>query len=116
MRRTGEQLVMEGVRWIKSHPADWRALQDACVLIEAATDSQGRRKVKTITRDTVYQLALQAGVEIRNDAEYRRDHDLWSTLARYLRHMHPQLARVIRVRRCAAGDWIKANGLPDLAA
>ena len=60
MRRTGEQLVMEGVRWIKSHPADWRALQDACVLIEAATDSQGRR--------------------------------------------------------CAAGDWIKANGLPDLAA
>ena len=116
MRRTGEQLVMEGVRWIRSHPRDWQALQEACVLIEAATDARGRKKVGRITRDTVYQLALQADVEIRNDAEYRRDHDLWSTLARYLLHLHPQLARVIRVKRCAVGEWIVANGFPDLAA
>ena len=116
MNRTGKQLVMEGVRWIKSHPNDWKALQDACVLIEAARDSSGKPKVATITRDSVYQLALQAGLEIRNDAEYRRDHDLWSTLARYLRHLHPQLVRVIRVRKCAVGEWIVANGFPDLAA
>lgn len=114
MRRSGEQLVQEGVQWIKGHPRDWEALQEACVLIEAATDSAGRKKVHRISRDTVYQLALHSGLEIRTDAEYRRDHDLWSTLARYLLHMHPQLVRVIRVRKCAAGDYVLAHGLPEI--
>lgn len=114
MSKTGEQQFYEGLRWITNHPAEFRELQHACILIEQARNSDGSRQFYSITRSSIYMLAQLAGMNITNEQTFRRNNNLWSTISRYMTAIHPQLERVIRHRDCEVARYIKANGLPEL--
>lgn len=114
MAKTGEQQFSEGLRWIKNHPAEFRELQQACLAIEQARNSDGSWQFSSITRSSIYMLAQLAGMRITNEKTFRRNNNLWSTISRFMTALHPQLERVIQHRDCEVARYIKANGLPEL--
>ena len=112
--KTGEQQVGDAVIWIKWHPEEWKRLQETCLRIEAAQDEKGRKRFSGITCGSVYMLAQMVGIEVTNDCTFKRNKSLWSTLARYLVQLHPQLKRVIETRDCEVGRYVNIHGLPEL--
>lgn len=100
--------------WIVSHKQEWLELQRLCLAIEDDRDPTGRHRFERITRDGIYMMAQLKGITITQDAVFRRDHNLWSVLSRYMTLTHPSLQRVLRTKDCPVGRWVDLNGLPEL--
>ena len=113
-RRTGDALVSAGAVWIARNRDEWLELQRVCLEIEAKRDRHGRPKAHSITRGGVYSTCEMRGIKVSDNATFRRDHDLWSVLSRYLTELHPQLRRVIRHRECDVARQVRMHGLPEL--
>ena len=101
--KSGEQQVLDGWNWIVGHKAEFLELQRICLKIEAATRPDGRKRFHSVT-----------WIEITNDAVFRRNKSLWSTISRYLTAMHPELERVIEHRECEVARHVRAHGLPEI--
>lgn len=114
--KTGEQQVHEGWRWIVGHRAEFLELQRICLVIEAATKPDGRKRFGSVTCQSIYMLAEIMGIEISNDAVFRRNKSLWSTISRYLVAMHLELGRVIEHRECEVARYVRAHGLPKIGS
>ena len=114
--KTGEQQVPEGWRWIVGHRAEFLELQRICLVIEAATKPDGRKRFGSVTCQSIYMLAEIMGIAISNDAVFRRNKSLWSTVSRYLVAMHPELGRVIEHRECEVARYVRAHGLPKIGS
>lgn len=113
---TGEQQVFNGWRWIMDHKAEFIELQRICLEIEAATKPDGRKRFGSVTCQSIYMLAEIMGIDVSNDAVFRRNKSLWSTISRYLTAMHPQLERVIEHRECEVARYVRAHGLPEIGS
>lgn len=111
---SGTTQVYQGICWIARNNDAWKELQRICLQLEEMRLPDGRHKYNHLTRDGVYMLAQLEGLEITNDRAFKRDHDLWSTLVRFLIQIHPQLSRVFVLRRCFVDDYIERFGLPQL--
>ena len=111
--KTATTQVYRAFEWILKNPEAWEEVQRICLTLEAREEN-GRKKYATLTRDGVYMLAQLEGLEITDDRAFKRDHDLWSTLVRYLLEIHPQLDRVFETRKCAVDDYAQFVGLPQL--
>ena len=113
--KAGSVLVGNAVLWIERHREEWLEVQRVCLMLEDVRDWHGRPRYQAINRGGIYQLCQIEGIELTLDETFRRDHDLWSTLARYLVQLHPRLSRVIHTRSGNAVDaYVKAHGLPKL--
>ena len=112
--RNGATLVNQGAAWISQHRDEWMELQRVCLEIEAKRDRHGRPKAHSITRGGIYATCEALRIPISGNLTFRRDHDLWSVLSRYLVDMHPQLKRVIHPRECEVARQVRMHGLPAL--
>lgn len=106
--------IARAVGWIELHPSEWMELQRACLRLESMRDEHGRPLVGSITRGGLYMLCEVHGIPVTDSATFRRDHNLWAVLSRYLTELHPQLARVIRHRECDVARHVRAHGLEPL--
>lgn len=97
------QMVAKACRWVRLHPDRWERLKGICerLMLEG----------EIIQRGSVYELARQHGLDVRLLSEFRRDHNLWSVLARYMVMERPCLLSAIRFRETPvdrvdlAGYW-----------
>lgn len=96
MSRASADLVEYGCCWIRDHPKTSRRLMH---LVHMQVDS-GR----VMQRGNVYTLAMQSGMSVSGVDELRRDHNLWSVLARYMVMLRPRLARALSFRRSPIDD------------
>lgn len=88
-------LVQRACLWCRSHPGDWARLRAVCDRMD--------REGYPIQRDSVYTVAGQLGIRIQDD-EFRRDHNLWSVLARLMAMLQPSLVGSISFRRTPVDD------------
>lgn len=62
------------------------------------------RQGELIQRDNVYTLARQAGMSVTEASEFKRDHNLWSVLSRYMVMLRPSMLAAVRFRVSAIDD------------
>lgn len=85
-----EQMVAKACWWVRRHPGEWAALKRLCRYLEEEGD--------LVQRGTLYALARRYGIEVRLKGVFKRDHNLWSVLARYMAMERPSLLSAIRFR------------------
>lgn len=69
-----------------------------------------------IQRDNVYTLACQNGMTVSEASEFKRDHNLWSVLSRYMVLQRPSMLAAVSFRRTPVDSvdlW--ARGRPSWA-
>lgn len=84
------QMVAKACHWVRLHPEKWRKFKDFCGYLMEEGD--------LIQRGNVYELARRYGMDVRLASEFRRDHNLWSVLSRYMVMERPCLLSAIRFR------------------
>lgn len=84
------QMVAKACRWVRLHPEKWQKLKDFCGYLMEEGD--------LIQRGNVYELARRYGMDVRLASEFKRDHNLWSVLTRYMVMERPCLLSAIRFR------------------
>lgn len=84
------QMVAKACHWVRLHPEKWQNLKDFCGYLMEEGD--------LIQRGNVYELARRYGMDVRLASEFKRDHNLWSVLTRYMVMERPCLLSAIRFR------------------
>lgn len=84
------QMVAKACWWVRKNPARWRKLKDFCGYFMEEGD--------LIQRGNVYELARRYGMDVRLASEFKRDHNLWSVLTRYMVMERPMLLSAISFR------------------
>ena len=84
------QMVAKACRWVRRNPEKWERLRSFCAYLLDEGD--------LIQRGNVYELARRYGMDVRLAGEFRRDHNLWSVLARYMVMERPELLSAISFR------------------
>ena len=108
------QMVAKACHWVRLHPEKWQKLKDFCVYLMEEGD--------LIQRGNVYELARRYGMDVRLTSDFRRDHNLWSVLARYMVMERPSLLSAIRFRATPidrvdlAGYWRDIVGDDEFVA
>lgn len=85
-----EQMVAKACWWVRMNPSKWASLKRFCGYLKDQGD--------LIQRGNIYELARRYGMNIKLASEFRRDHNLWSVLARYLVMERPALLSSISFR------------------
>lgn len=85
-----KQIVAKACWWVRRHPEEWAALKRLCGYLMEEGD--------IIQRGNLYALAQRYGIEIRLGSVFKRDHNLWSVLARYMVMERPMLLSAISFR------------------
>lgn len=77
--------------WVASNPDTWAKLRRICyrLMLEG----------HVIQRDNVYTLACQNGMTVSEASEFKRDHNLWSVLSRYMVLQRPSMLAAVSFRR-----------------
>lgn len=92
-REGAERLVRRACAWVARNPGTWERLRGICRAL--------MRSGHVIQRDNVYTLACQAGMDVSEASEFRRDHNLWSVLSRYMVLLEPPTLAAVGFRRAA---------------
>lgn len=81
--------VESACEWIASNRGEWERLRAAChrMMLEGYL----------VQRDSVYTVARELGIELRK-GEFRRNHNLWSVLARYMAMLRPSMCGCMEFR------------------
>lgn len=82
--------VAQACHWVRRHPEEWSALKRLVRYL----DEEG----ELVQRGSLYALARSHGVPVTLTGVYRRDHNLWSVLARYMVMERPSLLGAIRFK------------------
>lgn len=85
-----EQMVAKACWWVRKNPEKWDQLRKFCNYLKDQGD--------VIQRGNIYELARFHGMNIKLASEFKRDHNLWSALARYLVMERPALLSSIKFR------------------
>ena len=85
-----KKMVAKACWWVRKNPDKWSNLRQFCWYLK----EQG----EPIQRGNIYELARRYGMDISLASNFRRDHNLWSVLARYLVMESPSLLKVICFR------------------
>lgn len=89
-RAGAERLVRRACAWVARNPGTWERLRDMCRGL--------MRSGHLIQRGGVYTLACQAGMDVGEASEFRRDHNLWSVLTRYMVLLEPPMMAALGFR------------------
>lgn len=114
MRRPASEAVSRALRWVRRNPSDWETLFGMCRSLKDAG--------VPVTRGSVFTLAMQRGMDVSEASAFRRDHNLWSVLARYMAMLDPSMLSAIRFRASEvdkvdlAAAWREQVGPADFAA
>lgn len=84
------QMVAKACWWVRKNPEKWEKLKGFCGYLMEEGD--------LIQRGNVYELARRYGMDVRLASEFRRDHNLWSVLTRYMAMERPMLLSAISFR------------------
>lgn len=86
-----QALVAKACGWVASNPDTWAKLRRICyrLMLEG----------HAIQRDNVYTLACQNGMTVSEASEFKRDHNLWSVLSRYMVLQRPSMLAAVSFRR-----------------
>lgn len=109
-----EQIVAKACWWVRRHPEEWAALKRLVRYLEEEGD--------IVQRGNLYALAQRYGIEVRLRSVFKRDHNLWSVLARYMAMERPALLSAIRFRETPvdrvplAGFWRDIVGEDEFVA
>lgn len=90
-REGAERLVRRACAWVARNPGTWERLRGMCRAL--------MRSGHVIQRDNVYTLARQAGMDVSEASEFRRNHNLWSVLSRYMVMLDPPMLTAMAFRR-----------------
>lgn len=91
-----DEIVERACRWIRRNPGAWERLRAVCRRLNL--------EGYLVQRDNVYTVAAELGIEIREAAEYRRDHNLWSVLSRYMAMLDPAMCSCVSFRRSGVDE------------
>lgn len=91
-----EQMVAKACHWIVKNPEKWEKLKNFCVYLYEEGD--------LIQRGNVYELARRYGLDVKLASEFKRDHNLWSVLSRFMVMENPMLLSAIRFRTTPIDD------------
>ena len=85
-----QALVAKACGWVASNPDTWAKLRRICyrLMLEG----------NVIQRDNVYTLACQNGMTVSEASEFKRDHNLWSVLTRYMVLLEPPMMAALGFR------------------
>lgn len=84
------QMVAKACHWVRRNPAKWEALKAICRRLELEGE--------LVQRGSVYERARQYGIDVRLLAQFRRDHNLWSVLTRYMAMERPSTVSAVSFR------------------
>lgn len=109
-----QALVTRACSWVAGNPATWAKLRGICyrLMLEG----------HVVQRDNVYTLACQNGLTVSEAAEFKRDHNLWSVLSRYMVLQRPSMLAAISFRTTPidsvdlVGTWQQVVGPTPFAA
>lgn len=85
------KMVAKACWWVRKNPDKWNDLRQFCSYL--------MQRGEVIQRGNIYELARRYGMDIRLASKFRRDHNLWSVLARFLAMESPRLIGAIRFRK-----------------
>lgn len=85
-----EQMVAKACHWVRRNPGKWEALKAICRRLELEGE--------LVQRGSVYERARQYGIDVRLLAQFRRNHNLWSVLTRYMAMERPSMLSAITFR------------------
>lgn len=102
MSMTAEQKVIKALRWVAKHPDRWKSLRELVGRLAA----EGHY----VQRGSVYLLACQAGMTIQEASVFKRDHNLWSVLSRYMAMLDPSVLSAVRYRESDV-DGVDLEGM-----
>jgi hypothetical protein len=95
--------ALEAKRWIETHLAEWYQIRELC--------ANSCKTGKQVRRDHIEHLAEQMGFDMSLTGMFRRDHNLWAALSRYLLAKHPEYSSIIKTRTSKL-DEIELPELP----
>lgn len=107
-------MVAKACWWVRRNPEKWAKLKAFCGRLM----DEG----ELIQRGNVYELARRYGMDVRLASQFRRDHNLWSVLARFMVMERPMLLSAIAFRETPidrvplAGFWRDIVGDDEFVA
>ncbi len=85
-----ERAVAKACHWVRRNPGKWEALKAICRRLELEGE--------LVQRGSIYERARQYGLDVRLASQFRRDHNLWSVLTRFMAMERPSMLSAITFR------------------
>lgn len=84
------QIVAKACHWVRRNPDKWSSLKAIChrLMLEG----------ELVQRGSIYERARQYGLDVRLASQFRRDHNLWSVLTRFMAMERPSMLSAIGFR------------------
>lgn len=84
------QIVAKACHWVRRNPDKWSSLKAICrrLMLEG----------ELVQRGSIYERARQYGLDVRLASQFKRDHNLWSVLTRFMAMERPSMLSAISFR------------------
>lgn len=84
------QIVAKACHWVRRNPGKWSSLKAICrrLMLEG----------ELVQRGSIYERARQYGLDVRLASQFKRDHNLWSVLTRFMAMESPSMLSAISFR------------------
>lgn len=84
------QIVAKACHWVRRNPDKWSSLKAICHRLALEGE--------LVQRGSIYERARQYGLDVRLCSQFRRDHNLWSVLTRFMAMERPSMLSAISFR------------------
>lgn len=84
------QIVAKACHWVRRNPGKWESLKAICRRLALEGE--------LVQRGSIYERARQYGLDVRLASQFRRDHNLWSVLTRFMAMERPSMLSAISFR------------------
>ena len=84
------QIVAKACHWVRRNPDKWSSLKAICRRLALEGE--------LVQRGSIYERARQYGLDVRLCSQFRRDHNLWSVLTRFMAMESPSMLSAISFR------------------
>lgn len=84
------QIVAKACHWVRRNPGKWESLKAICRRLALEGE--------LVQRGSIYERARQYGLDVRLASQFRRDHNLWSVLTRFMVMESPSMLSAISFR------------------
>ncbi len=84
------QIVAKACHWVRRNPGKWESLKAICHRLALEGE--------LVQRGSIYERARQYGLDVRLCSQFRRDHNLWSVLTRFMAMERPSMLSAISFR------------------
>lgn len=84
------QIVAKACHWVRRNPGKWESLKAICRRLALEGE--------LVQRGSIYERARQYGLDVRLASQFKRDHNLWSVLTRFMAMERPSMLSAISFR------------------